>query len=106
MVMVLVRVLRVLMARGVVASPEVQEWMQELDGFDIPTWSPTVDGTCAGDPAAAAQASLRGWWTCGRTTRDTDITECPKQYDWGVSFDDGPSKWSECPHYPSLKPPC
>lgn len=106
MVMVFVRVPRVLMARGVVASPEVQEWMQELDGFDIPTWSPTADGTCAGDPAAAAQASLRGWWTCGRTTRDTDITECPKQYDWGVSFDDGPSKWSECPHYPSLKPPC
>ncbi|KAI0251794.1 hypothetical protein BJV78DRAFT_1208840 [Lactifluus subvellereus] len=79
------------------SSPEVQKWMHELDGFDIPAWSPTADGTCAGDPAAMAQASLRGWWTCGGTTRDTDITACPKQYDWGVSFDDGPSKWSECP---------
>ncbi|KAH9975722.1 hypothetical protein BGW80DRAFT_1168897 [Lactifluus volemus] len=77
------------------SSPEVQEWMHELDGFDIPTWSPTVDGTCAGDPAAAEESMLRGWWTCGGITRETDITACPRQYDWGVSFDDGPSKWSE-----------
>jgi hypothetical protein len=78
------------------ASDEVQTWMQELNGFDIPSWTPTADGTCAGDPAAAAEASARGWWTCGWTTRDTDITACPKMLDWGVSFDDGPSPWSEC----------
>ena len=72
--------------------------MEELNGFDIPSWSPTADGTCVGDPVAAAQASERGWWTCGRTTRDTDITSCPKKMDWGVSFDDGPSPWSECSH--------
>lgn len=77
------------------ASDEVQTWMQELNGFDIPSWTPTADGTCAGDPAAAAEASERGWWTCGWTTRDTDITTCPKKLDWGVSFDDGPSRWSE-----------
>ncbi|KAH9983935.1 hypothetical protein BJV77DRAFT_1040509 [Russula vinacea] len=76
-------------------SDEVQTWMQELNGFDIPSWTPTADGTCAGDPAAAAEASARGWWTCGWTTRDTDITACPKMLDWGVSFDDGPSPWSE-----------
>ncbi|KAF8261653.1 hypothetical protein EI94DRAFT_1605585 [Lactarius quietus] len=75
-------------------SPEVQQWMQELEGFDIPDWSPTADGTCAGDPAAAAEAKARGWWTCGGFTRDTDITACPKIDDWGVSFDDGPSRWS------------
>ena len=78
------------------ASDEVQTWMQELTGFDIPSWSPTADGSCAGDPAAAAEASTRGWWTCSRTTRDTDITTCPKKLDWGVSFDDGPSPWSKC----------
>jgi len=72
--------------------------MQELNGFDIPTWSPTADGTCLGDPAAAVEASERGWWTCGWTTRDTDIVACPKPMDWGVSFDDGPSNWSECWH--------
>ena len=70
--------------------------MQELVGFDIPDWSPTADGTCAGDPAAAAESKARGWWTCGGFTRDTDITACPKVYDWGVSFDDGPSRWSGC----------
>ncbi|KAH9000093.1 carbohydrate esterase family 4 protein [Lactarius akahatsu] len=75
-------------------SPQVQQWIQELEGFDIPDWSPTADGTCVGDPAAAAEGKTRGWWTCGGTTRDTDITACPKKYDWGVSFDDGPSPWS------------
>jgi len=77
-------------------TPEVLKWMEELNGFNIPSWAPTADGTCVGDPVAAAQASERGWWTCGRTTRDTDITSCPKKMDWGVSFDDGPSPWSEC----------
>src|SRR6266702_1386866 len=77
-------------------SPEVQQWIQELEGFDIPDWSPTTDGTCAGDSAAAAEAKTRGWWTCGGITRDTDILACPKKYDWGVSFDDGPSPWSGC----------
>jgi hypothetical protein len=69
--------------------------MQELNGFDIPSWTPTADGTCAGDPDAASEASARGWWTCGWTTRDTDITACPKMLDWGVSFDDGPSPWTQ-----------
>ena len=78
------------------ASDEVQTWMEELNGFDIPSWKPTVDGTCLGDPAAVAEASARCWWTRGRTTRDTDIIACPKKLDWGVSFDDGPSPYSEC----------
>jgi hypothetical protein len=81
------------------ASEEVQTWMEELNGFDIPSWTPTVDGTCLGDPTSAAQATARGWWTCSRTTRDTDITTCPKKLDWGVSFDDGPSPYSECSRY-------
>jgi len=73
--------------------------MQELNGFNIPSWSPTVDGTCANDPASVSQASDRGWWSCGHYTRDTDITACPTQFDWGVSFDDGPSVWSACSRY-------
>jgi len=77
------------------SSPQVQKWMQELNGFNIPTWSPTVDGTCANDPTSVSQASDRGWWTCGHYTRDTDITACPTQFDWGVSFDDGPSPWTQ-----------
>ncbi|KAI6112578.1 carbohydrate esterase family 4 protein [Pisolithus sp. B1] len=76
-------------------SAEVSEWMQELNGFDIPDIPPTADGTCAGDPAAAADAAERGWWTCGGYTRDTDITACPDQLTWGVSFDDGPAFYSK-----------
>ncbi|KAJ3810474.1 hypothetical protein F5876DRAFT_88894 [Lentinula aff. lateritia] len=68
------------------SSSEVQEWMEELDGWDIPDLSPTVDGTCVSDPANVANASARGWWTCGGYTRDTDITVCPgKPMTWGTS---------------------
>ncbi|KAL5492148.1 CDA2_2 [Sanghuangporus weigelae] len=70
-------------------SAEVQEWMQELQGFDIPDLS-TTDGTCAGSPEAAADAANRGWWTCGGYTRGTDIVACPDKLTWGMSFDDGP----------------
>lgn len=69
--------------------------MTELDGFDIPDIAPTNDGTCAGDPNAAAQAASRGWWTCGGYTRPTDITTCPTKMEWGVSFDDGPAPYSQ-----------
>jgi hypothetical protein len=54
-----------------VGTPEVQEWLTELDGFYIPDINPTADGSCAGDPAAAAQAASRGWWTCGGYTQPT-----------------------------------
>ncbi|KAF9039607.1 hypothetical protein BDZ89DRAFT_1213034 [Hymenopellis radicata] len=64
-------------------SDEVAEWMKELDGIDIPDLEPTTD-----------DAANRGWWTCGHHTRDTDITVCPDKLTWGVSFDDGPSPYS------------
>lgn len=54
-----------------VDSREVQTWMKELDGFNIPDITPTKDGTCAGDPVAAAAAAQNGWWTCGGYTRST-----------------------------------
>lgn len=69
--------------------------MEELNGFNIPDISPTADGTCVGDPAAASQAASRGWWTCGGYTRTTDITSCPTKMTWGVSFDDGPGFYTQ-----------
>lgn len=54
-------------------TPEVAAWMKELEGFSIPSFSPTADGSCAGDPAAAADAANRGWWTCGGYTRATGM---------------------------------
>jgi hypothetical protein len=79
-------------------SPQVKAWMKELEGVDIPDIPPTKDGTCAGDPAAAAQAASRGWWTCGGYTRSTDIVACPTKLDWGLTFDDGPSPYSMSKH--------
>ncbi|KAF9542711.1 glycoside hydrolase/deacetylase, partial [Agrocybe pediades] len=74
-------------------SPQVQQWMKELDGFNIPDLQPTVDGSCASDPQFAADSANRGWWTCRGVTRDTDIVACPDKFTWGVSFDDGPSPY-------------
>jgi len=73
----------------------VQAWLKELDGYNIPNLSTTVDGSCASDPAAAADAADRGWWTCGGHTRDTDIVACPDKLTWGVSFDDGPAPYTQ-----------
>ncbi|KAJ7698950.1 hypothetical protein B0H17DRAFT_1049768 [Mycena rosella] len=75
-------------------TAQVQEWMQELDGYNIPDIAPTVDGSCDNDTAAAADAANRGWWTCGGYTRATDIVACPDKMTWGVSFDDGPGPYT------------
>jgi len=76
-------------------SPEVKEWMKELDGWDIPNLNPTVQAAaCDANPQEKADAANRGWWTCGGYTRDTDIVACPTKYDWGVSFDDGPTEYT------------
>jgi hypothetical protein len=47
--------------------------MKELDGWSIPNLNPTADGTCVGDPVAAADAANRGWWSCGGYTRPDGI---------------------------------
>ncbi|BEJ15126.1 hypothetical protein CspHIS471_0408930 [Cutaneotrichosporon sp. HIS471] len=73
-------------------SPQVQKWMSEINWALVPNLTVT-DGTCAGSPAAANDPS-RCWWTCGGCTRKTDIAECPDQYTWGISFDDGPSPYT------------
>jgi peptidoglycan/xylan/chitin deacetylase (PgdA/CDA1 family) len=75
-------------------TSQVQEWMKELDGYNIPDITPTTDGSCVNDTAAAADAANRGWWTCGGYTRDTDIVACPDKMTWGVSFDDGPGPYT------------
>ncbi|KAI0352132.1 hypothetical protein OH77DRAFT_1409865 [Trametes cingulata] len=75
-------------------SDQVKEWMKELEGHDIPDITPTQDGSCAGDPEAAAQAKERGWWTCGGWTDGNDIVDCPDKMTWGVSFDDGPAPYN------------
>ncbi|KAK0202715.1 carbohydrate esterase family 4 protein [Desarmillaria ectypa] len=76
-------------------STEVQAWLKELDGWDIPNLEPTTDGTCASDLEFSQDAANRGWWTCGAHTRNTDIINCPDKLTWGVSFDDGPGPYTQ-----------
>jgi len=73
--------------------------MSEIAGLPqaLLNLSPTKDGSCQGDPAAAADTS-RCWWTCGGCTNTTqgvqDIVTCPDKMTWGLSFDDGPAPYS------------
>ncbi|CAG8470456.1 15478_t:CDS:2 [Acaulospora morrowiae] len=42
-----------------------------------------------------AQANNYCDWSCTGCTRDSDIVECPNKGDWGLSFDDGPSEYTD-----------
>lgn len=78
-----------------VNSPEVKEWLSQIDMTKIPSSAPTGLNGCsnASNAAAVKSAGANGncWWTCGGCSRDTDITVCPNKATWGASFDDGPS---------------
>ncbi|KAI0257346.1 hypothetical protein BJV78DRAFT_1116658 [Lactifluus subvellereus] len=76
-------------------SPEVQQWIKEVmnSGVSIPSFDPTATGGCSANPAAVSD-STRCWWTCGGCTRSTDITTCPQKYTWGLTYDDGPSRYT------------
>ncbi|KAK0539402.1 chitin deacetylase [Tilletia horrida] len=68
-----------------------KKWLSGVDFSLVPNIPPSKDGSCASDPELAAQAQQNGWWTCGLYTRPTDITTCPQEGQWGLSYDDGPS---------------
>ncbi|KAG9223113.1 carbohydrate esterase family 4 protein [Pleurotus ostreatus PC15] len=78
-----------------VDSPEVQQWKQEVanSGITIPGFEPTVAGGCPANPGPVADAS-RCWWTCGGCTRESDVTNCPDQMTWGLTYDDGPANYT------------
>lgn len=78
-------------------SPQVQQWMSQIDWSKVPNVTATVDSaSCSGNPTNLAQAGASGncWWTCGHCTRSTDITTCPDTNTWGLSYDDGPSPYT------------
>ena len=79
-----------------VDSAEVQQWLSEIDMDNVPSIPVTGLNGCSNQTFNADNYENRGpdgycWWTCGYCTRATDISFCPNQYDWGVSYDDGPS---------------
>lgn len=69
-------------------SPEVQQWIQEVDLSQAPNIPRTELGACSNssNSQAVSDAAKNGWWTCGGHTRATDITFCPNKNDWGASF--------------------
>ncbi|SJX62132.1 probable Chitin deacetylase [Sporisorium reilianum f. sp. reilianum] len=78
-------------------SPQVQDWIRQIDWSKVPNVTTTVDSaSCSGNPTNLAQAGANGncWWTCGQCTRSTDITTCPDTNTWGLSYDDGPSPYT------------
>ncbi|KZO90422.1 carbohydrate esterase family 4 protein [Calocera viscosa TUFC12733] len=76
-----------------VSSPQVQQWLTELNGYSIPNLTVTLPGGCPTNEDIVGDTS-RCWWTCGECTRDTDITTCPDKMTWGLSYDDGPSPYT------------
>ncbi|KAM0755943.1 glycoside hydrolase/deacetylase [Meredithblackwellia eburnea MCA 4105] len=75
-------------------SPQMKQWISQLDLSQVPNIPPTGLGGCQNtsyNAQAIADAQKNCWWTCGFCTRDTDITFCPAKSTWGVSYDDGPS---------------
>ncbi|KAJ7456602.1 hypothetical protein FB451DRAFT_1353908 [Mycena latifolia] len=78
-------------------SPEVQQWVLEVNnsGIAIPNIAPNAAGGCPANPVAAADADQsRCWWTCGGCVQPTDVTTCPDQLTWGLTYDDGPSPYT------------
>ena len=75
-------------------SSEVQEWLKELEGHNIPNVAvnPNVDCQDPLNAAALANAGTNGqcWWTCGGCLRDADVSQCKDEWDWGHTYDDGP----------------
>jgi len=80
-------------------DPNVQIWMNQIDWTAIPDYDPTGEGGCSNttfNQEAIDQAGPddRCWWTCGGCTRNTDVTFCPDQGTWGLSYDDGPAPYT------------
>ncbi|KAG8777358.1 chitin deacetylase, partial [Serendipita sp. 397] len=68
-------------------SPQVKEWLKEIEGVTIPNLKPTKDGSCESDPEFALEAGADGrcWWTCGGCVRETDIDGCQNRERWGLT---------------------
>ncbi|KAI1316553.1 chitin deacetylase [Mortierella claussenii] len=68
-------------------SPEVQQWLKEIDL----TGAPTIP-LHTGDPPACPNPPDPNecYWTCDGCAAD-DIVSCARQNTWGLTFDDGPS---------------
>lgn len=76
-------------------SPQAKKWLKQYDLSKVPNIPLTTDSAaCASNPQNLANAAANHWWTCGGYVAPGDITECPDQNTWGLSYDDGPSPYT------------
>jgi len=71
-------------------SPEVQQWLQEVDL----TLAPTIPANKGEPPVCGTGWTLNPkscYTPCQECSAD-DVVTCPDQDVWGLTFDDGPSK--------------
>ncbi|CAG8499921.1 13441_t:CDS:2 [Acaulospora colombiana] len=77
-------------------DPIVKRWVKTLDFSKVPNLPPSNGGQINYDqPNCKAETSMKpnqGSWTCQKYTAPDDIVTCPKKGDWGLTYDDGPSK--------------
>ncbi|KAL7412612.1 hypothetical protein BDY24DRAFT_392090 [Mrakia frigida] len=80
-------------------TPEVLGWLSKIDFSTVPSYQPnlnsTGDGLCVANPAASTDAANRKWWSCGQHIGANDIEGCAAAKTWGLSYDDGPSDYSQ-----------
>ncbi|PWN27471.1 glycoside hydrolase/deacetylase [Jaminaea rosea] len=78
-------------------SQQAQEWIQQYSSqlSQAPNIPLTVDqASCSGNPTNLQNAAANHWWTCGGYTTSDDVTQCPDENTWGLSYDDGPSPYT------------
>ncbi|CAO1636247.1 unnamed protein product [Parajaminaea phylloscopi] len=78
-------------------SPQAQAWLKQYASqlAQAPKIAQTTNqAACSSNPDNLANAAANHWWTCGGYTTPDDITQCPDENTWGVSYDDGPSPYT------------
>ncbi|CAO1615169.1 unnamed protein product [Sympodiomycopsis kandeliae] len=76
-------------------SQQAKAWLAQYDLSDVPNIAQTTNqAACSSNPDNLKNAEANHWWTCGGYTTKDDITECPDENTWGVSYDDGPSPYT------------
>lgn len=78
-------------------STQAQQWIQQYSSqlANAPNIPLTTDqAACSSNPTNLQNAAANHWWTCGGYTTSDDITQCPDENTWGLSYDDGPSPYT------------
>ncbi|KAF9308911.1 chitin deacetylase [Podila horticola] len=73
-----------------VNSPQMTEWLKEINLADVPKLALHPGNPPAACPQPATIPADQCWWTCQQCL-GTDYDRCPNAGDWGITFDDGPT---------------